>query len=73
MKERDRALLRLVAARRSYREMAQELQVALGTIQNMVRRLKRAGCLIGPPTRKARMLTLTRKGKHVLHRKNFIR
>ncbi len=62
----DKTLLRLIARRRSYREMARHLGVALATIQHRVRRLKRAGFIVGPPTRKARSLALTPKGQYAI-------
>ncbi len=73
LRDRDKRLLRLVARHRSYREMARTLGVALATIQHHLRRLKRNGYIVGPSTRLARMLLLTKKGEHVLRRRKLLR
>ncbi len=69
----DKMLLRLVARHRSYREMVRQLGVALATIQHRVRRLKRHGYVVGPPTRKARSLILTQKGQNAIRRRKLLK
>ncbi len=70
---RDKRVLQLVSRHATIREMAAELDVALGTIHYILARLERGGLVVRPPIRLARMRRLTQKGKHVLHRKAILK
>ncbi len=66
LNDRDKLVLRMVQRRFSVREMARDLNVGLGTVQDSLQKLELGGFVTNPPGRLARMRQVTEKGQKVL-------
>ncbi len=71
--DRDKRVLQLVHRRASIREMAADLNVGVGTIQDSLTKLEQGGFVMNPPGRLARMRQLTEKGQKVLQTEGLLK